>query len=311
MLNGITTRDGRVLDRGVGLTKKTLLVAINSLEEQDIVLTERRQSESRGNEATRYSLNVASALGGEITPPLAEKVHQGGGVESTPSPRGRNYATQERVEQETAEQDFYISNIRKGQPGRGDQEASVASRNGAPPAGAARGTEAEAVGDVIARSFARAPRSRPRPETETDEYQRIQALIADRAREFIDTAPLKSSTTRAWNLYHRAGVSIGVFESKIFQAKALTLESTARITKTAEVPGLGGRRKSKMAYFFATLEDQLNLLTPEERARRGGPGEASKGVRRGRPAKPKTSGEEPTTVRKPDSEGPYGAYIKS
>src|SRR5687767_7777107 len=31
MLNGIATRDGRVLDRGVGLSKKTLLDALRSL----------------------------------------------------------------------------------------------------------------------------------------------------------------------------------------------------------------------------------------------------------------------------------------
>ncbi len=44
MLNGITTKDGTVLDKGVGLSKKTLLAAINSLEERDIILTERRRS---------------------------------------------------------------------------------------------------------------------------------------------------------------------------------------------------------------------------------------------------------------------------
>src|SRR5438067_243832 len=42
MLAGITTRDGRVLDRGVGLSKKTLLRAIASLKAQRIVLTQRR-----------------------------------------------------------------------------------------------------------------------------------------------------------------------------------------------------------------------------------------------------------------------------
>src|SRR3990172_4192816 len=48
MLNGIVTKDGRTLDRGVGLTKKTLLQALRSLEEKNIIVTQRRQSVEKG-----------------------------------------------------------------------------------------------------------------------------------------------------------------------------------------------------------------------------------------------------------------------
>src|SRR5947209_2870197 len=58
MLNGLRSRDGRQLDRGVGLTKKTLLQAINSLEAKQIIKTRRRQSIERGNEPTTYELNI-------------------------------------------------------------------------------------------------------------------------------------------------------------------------------------------------------------------------------------------------------------
>jgi hypothetical protein len=58
MLNGIATRDGRVLDRGVGLSKKTLLDALRSLAARRIILTQRRQSLEKGNEPTAYRLNV-------------------------------------------------------------------------------------------------------------------------------------------------------------------------------------------------------------------------------------------------------------
>src|SRR6266496_5402618 len=58
MLQGIRTRDGRVLDRGVGLSKKTLLLALRTLEERGIILTERRQSAEKGNEPTAYCLNI-------------------------------------------------------------------------------------------------------------------------------------------------------------------------------------------------------------------------------------------------------------
>src|SRR6476469_10752998 len=71
MLNGITTSDGRVLDYGVGLTKKTLLQAINSLEAKQIILTQRRATAERGYQPTTYQLNIASTPeAGSIRPPL-------------------------------------------------------------------------------------------------------------------------------------------------------------------------------------------------------------------------------------------------
>src|SRR5215216_1122198 len=60
MLTGIRTHDGRVLDRGTGLSKKTLLQAINSLEEKNIIITERRRSIEKGDEPTAYRLNIAA-----------------------------------------------------------------------------------------------------------------------------------------------------------------------------------------------------------------------------------------------------------
>jgi len=109
MLNGIHRRDGTVLDRGVGLSKKSLLQALRDLEGMNLILRERRSSEQAGNQPTNYRLHVAGqTLGVESTPPLGEKVHQGGGGESTPSPRGKNYPTQETVQQHTGIQDTVL-----------------------------------------------------------------------------------------------------------------------------------------------------------------------------------------------------------
>jgi hypothetical protein len=120
MLGGIRTRDGRVLDRGVGLSKKTLLLALRSLEERGIILTERRQSAEKGNEPTAYQLNVLGVddtptppiptPGEESTPPLGEKVRQGGGGKSTPTPWGKNYTTQETGKRETEQQETVEQN---------------------------------------------------------------------------------------------------------------------------------------------------------------------------------------------------------
>jgi hypothetical protein len=117
MLTGIHTRDGRVLDRGVGLSKKTLLDALRNLGARRIILSQRRRSAAKGNEPTAYRLNVlrpggtppsaagALPLGGIPTPPLGEKVLQGGGEESAPSPWGRNSPTQDSGGQDTTPQE--------------------------------------------------------------------------------------------------------------------------------------------------------------------------------------------------------------
>ncbi len=218
----------------------------------------------------------------------------------------------ETVEQET---DSNISNIRKASPmGSGGKRGVKNSETAPPPTGDGSSPGMESIGSVLTRQGRGAPRrnSRPRPETETTEYQRIQALIADRAREFVDSAPLKSSTTRAWNLFQAAGVPIDVFENKIFQARALTQEATARITNTTEDPIYHVLRKSKMAYFFATLEDQLNRRAggDSSTAEEGGSG-AGTPPRRGRAKQAKPDQPSSSTARRPDREGPYGAWIKS
>jgi len=227
----------------------------------------------------------------------------------------------ETVEEDSEEKETDISNIRKAHPKKSKERGRAQPLEDAQPSSSASTRGVEAVGDVLARRAGGRARSRPRPEAESEEYQRIQAWIADRAREFYDTAPLKSSTTRAWNLFQRSGLPIDVFESKIFQARALTQEATARITKTAVDPHVGARRKSKMAYFFAALEDQAGLRDEEkvEPAAEGsaspiGPAAGSKqgaGKATQPPKTPPRGKSEGRSKRTPDSTGPYSAFVKS
>src|SRR5690242_16636681 len=67
--HGITTRDGRALDRGTGLSKSTAQLAIKGLLEKHIILTEKRVSKEKGNEATTFRLNLGD--------PYTENRHRG------------------------------------------------------------------------------------------------------------------------------------------------------------------------------------------------------------------------------------------
>lgn len=63
MLHGITKRDGEQLDRGLGLSKPTLLRALKELTQKNIIVSEQRASEERGHEPTNYRLNILDPLG--------------------------------------------------------------------------------------------------------------------------------------------------------------------------------------------------------------------------------------------------------
>ncbi len=275
MMNGITTRDGQALDRGVGLSKKTLLAAINMLEESHIIKTERRSSIEKGDEPTVYRLVISRASEhrdeGKSTPPVGEKVHQGGGVESTPGGRGKNYTTQETVKQQT---DINLSTIRRASPiGKNENEritpitrpdASIPRRFTRTQSNTHRHDEQgrgrttngsfEGVGSVIGR--VQQPAS-PQPD---EARQVILEYIEDFAREFSDQAPLKSSTTRAHNLYLQSALPVGEFIARMHEARSLTKESTAQIRSETAGKGRGAPpTKKKMAYWFSVLEDLLGL----------------------------------------------------
>jgi hypothetical protein len=270
MLNGLRTRDGRVLDRGVGLSKKTLLQAIKSLEEQNIILTQRRRSQEKGDEPTSYRLHVRSATAVEVsTPPVGEKLHHGGGGRTAPPPWGENPPTQETVVGET---DLDLSKFE----GSHDQvegtrqipnttrqsQLTAAVLNGSAalagfPRTSDRGSTAgpASLKDLIARRrlSSGGPR-RGRPAGNSEDRERLRPFLEDFARELGDEAPLSSTITRALTIFKTAAVPPERWGDVLYQARGLTQEHTAQIRKTANTSGDQFRRKNKMPYFLATLE---------------------------------------------------------
>jgi hypothetical protein len=74
---GITTRDGKVLDGGTGLSKSTAQVAIKGLLSKQIIVAVRRTSAQRGNEPTTYALHFSTSSLQSSDPPYTENRHRG------------------------------------------------------------------------------------------------------------------------------------------------------------------------------------------------------------------------------------------
>lgn len=58
MVNGIKTRDGKIIDRGTGLNKDSVVNALKVLEGIGIIKKIKRRSHERGDETNYYTLNL-------------------------------------------------------------------------------------------------------------------------------------------------------------------------------------------------------------------------------------------------------------
>ncbi len=156
----------------------------------------------------------------------------------------------------TLEQEAEYSNLRKVTPQHMQQTNVKVPVNLSPQSGP---VVTKHIGQVVVRR-----RPIRRVVQQEEEYQVLQAYVADWAREFNDRAPLKASTTRAYNLLKRAGVSLEVMIEQLYAARAIVKERTGTIHSQAGVDGYGVPTKNKAAYFFAVLEDLLGLKEAQE-----------------------------------------------
>jgi DNA-binding transcriptional ArsR family regulator len=265
LLGGITTADGRVLDRGVGLSKPALLAALRSLTEKGIIISERQQSAQRGNEPTVYCLCMRTqaegrqAVGAASRPPLVKKVYQAPLVKKSDTPLVKKVNPQY-----TGIQDTEYSNIRKEEISKDEKETesnpyaetTIVVEEEAPPEQErakgltpSRTTSPTALADVLAHPSA------GRRAAGSGERDAIMACIAQFAQEFGDRATLKSSTSRAVNLYRQAAIPQKQFVNCLWEARAITRERLSE--------GRGASIRSKMGYFFSVLAERLDVGSDE------------------------------------------------
>ena len=292
MVEGIRARDGRVLDRGTGLSKPTVARGLAGLRDKGIIVAERNRSAERGNEATTYRLRFrgeeqqAAALvlnrqlNDTMPTPLSQQRDKG------VSHQRDKGLSQQRDTQQTGEQqtDFDLSKfershdrVDKSERRRSRQQQIVAAAperpnpvrqvaiepelpgraaDAPPPAGYA------ALGELIEQRRRRADRPsaprRGRSPGSSEDREHVAAFLADWAAELGDEA-LPSSITRVLTIFQQAGVPSERWGDLLYQARAVTKEHTAQIRKKPSDPKRSFAAKNRMPYFLAVLEQLVGL----------------------------------------------------
>lgn len=277
MVGGIRTKDGHVLDQGTGLSKPSVVRAVKGLIEKEIIAASRNSSPAKGYEPTTYRLLFRDD-------PLLTKATRGGKLKQQGLVNESNI--QETVLQETGRQD--ISKLRNAparSEDRGEQTsthlvepldskvrkapkpqepdepriqppAQPVEASPAPNGAGGQSTGFHAVGTILTH---RHPRAGPRVYGE--DRLVIQRYVEDLRRELHDQATLRSSTSRAVNLFRETDLEIGTFVDAIMTARHKTKENWGVI----HGPG-------KMGYWFSILEWVLGKRelpeSPEQYAQR-------------------------------------------
>jgi hypothetical protein len=226
---GITTRDGRVLDKGTGLSQSTVVVALKGLVEANIATSEHRSSAERGHEATTYRLNVVDPLHRKSVKAPSPKIGY---------PLHRKSDTQYTVLQKT---DLSISKYSKAEasvseltrPTQHFQTTQVHRQPSAPtPIGTLLGVRRSIV-----------------PGSTTVRLDpRVAELINTWSVEWHDSAHLRSNLTQVRHIQEQCGWSGEAFVQVLLQAHATTKQD-----------GHGARKK--MPYCFAVLRDLVGIRT--------------------------------------------------
>ena len=98
LISGITTRDGRVLDRGTGLSRSSVRRGISGLLEKGAIVAIQNSSPERGSQPTTYALRFKGDVH-QRTPGRPADGHGGDSPSDTPPVQSRH--PQERVKQHT------------------------------------------------------------------------------------------------------------------------------------------------------------------------------------------------------------------
>lgn len=249
MVNGITTREGQVLDTGTGLSKSSVARGLKSLRERGVIVATRNASAERGDQPTTYRLRFKTDSTPEKTKPIPLSQQQDTPrVPKVAQAVSQRWDTQETDPQETA---FESS--------KGDVSEEIAeSGEGGNSQPYQRASHPDHSGAALSdSSLASLLHHRIRRDASRDERQAIGVAMGRIAAEMGDQAETRSTISRALNLYQASGISLHGFTDLLYQCRG-------EVKDRREYPGKAPVPRNRMAYFFAVVEDRLGLRQSAE-----------------------------------------------
>ena len=280
-VNGRRRQDGSRMDKGTGLSERAVYDGLRKAVANGLIDEESDDSD-RGRVKKFYSLRMREHVHND-----AELQSLQSGVQSLhpplqplhPDPQSlqvRGATNAPRSEKETLERHRNLSKFEGSHDNFGETKAvgrsrtmrpaTTSSESGAPSGVTVGSAEAgnrpgyTSLKELIVRrrQISGGPR-RGRPVGSGDERERLRPFLEDFARELGDEAPLSSTITRTLTIFKTANVPPERWSDLLYQARGLTQEHTAQIRKLAGNGESGIRRKNKMPYFLATLEQLVGL----------------------------------------------------
>jgi len=239
--HGITTRDGRQLDKGAGIKNRTVLLrALDELEARGIIGHQDALRDDGGHATTVYYLLGPGQGGGAVAAPPPHPPDAGGVVRQPhhplvrlPHPQQTDVPTNRKIERSLPPTP---ANARfRGNEDAADEEAGQLAGN--PVSASASGT-----------APAPAPAAPPQRRIDAD-YQALAGPIAALVERLGDGAQPWASVSRAYGLMTRAGLDVPAFLALLAEAELLMRPSLGHIEKP-------------MAYLFRVVESLMQQGEP-------------------------------------------------
>jgi hypothetical protein len=242
MVSGITTRDGRVLDHGTGLSKATVARGLKGLRDKGIILAERHSSPERGHEATSYRLKFRTDKPRTTTMSQPRDT----GTRTHPVSISRQALSHPQDTQQTGNRktDFESSNEKLFVDETEIEQGSTLQATEPQPDQNRSPSEMGSIGTIL--------QHRVRRDVGMEDRKAISVVIERFADQLGDKAETKASVSRALNLFQASGASRDGFVDVLFEASGEVKDRRAN-------PGKSPMPRNQMAYFFAVVEDRLGL----------------------------------------------------
>ena len=240
--HGITTRDGRQLDKGAGIKNRTVLLrALDELEARGIIGHQDALRDDGGHATTIYYLLGPGQGGGAADAPPPPRRGGGGVVRlphhplvRLPHPQQTDVPTNRKIERSMPPTPVALIS----EPRTSDAAAPLAG---------------DPASDDTTVSPQAVPAAQPQRRIEAD-YQALAGPIAVLVERLGDGAQPWASVSRAYGLMTRAGLDVPAFLALLAEAELLMRPSLAHIEKP-------------MAYLFRVVESLMHAApSPPARA---------------------------------------------